>query len=128
MALKFDAIFCDDIRTEMNGKLILIGVYTSNIIAPLPQKLGVCVHLRFFSDTAGTHKITFKLSGPDGFAAEGDGQIETSRDNMNGSLSLPPVAADIKSEGDIEFWVGVDGQDQEIAGCIAVVNALTQSG
>jgi hypothetical protein len=56
-------IICDDIRQEINGKLMLIGVYTPNI--SIPQVPFVLPSLAFFqcfeSDRIGSFTIRMRL-------------------------------------------------------------------
>ncbi len=63
MSVHGTIIFCDDIRTENNGKLILIGVYGDSLIpAALPQALGLSVHVRLWDLPAGHHNFSVSVS------------------------------------------------------------------
>lgn len=61
MSYSLSTIFCDDVRIENNGKLILIGVYQEDLIpAVLPQILALSLWTRLSGVTEGTHDITLR--------------------------------------------------------------------
>jgi hypothetical protein len=57
------SIICDDVRTESNNKLIMIGVYTDKMtVEKAPFTLpSLCFYHAFKSDEAGTWPISFRL-------------------------------------------------------------------
>ena len=56
-------IMCDDVRTENNGKLIVIGVYTPNIGVPmLPMGFGkLSFVVAFTSDIVARHQMRAQI-------------------------------------------------------------------
>lgn len=55
-------ILCEDIRTEDNGKLIIIGVFASKVlISNAPSTLQLAVYFELVGLPAGTYDITVKL-------------------------------------------------------------------
>ena len=67
--VSFDyAVLCDDIRKEDNGKLILIGVYTGNIlVSTFPAHLGAAAYLHGFATSHGDFplEIRYRVECPD---------------------------------------------------------------
>ncbi len=79
MTTEFTAIFCDDIREETNGKLLLIGVYSGDLIpgaipSSFPLSLMVKAH-----GLNGKHKFRVTVTSP------GNNQVE-----MGGDIDVPP--------------------------------------
>lgn len=78
MTIEFTAIFCDDIREETNGKLLLIGVYSGDLIpgvvpGSFPLSLMVKAH-----GLTGKHKFEVTVTSP------GDNQV-----TMGGDIDVP---------------------------------------
>jgi hypothetical protein len=62
MTYSISTVFCDDIRVENNGKLILIGVYQEDLIpAFLPQMLGLSLWSRLDGVAKGSYDITLRV-------------------------------------------------------------------
>ncbi len=63
MAKFVDTIVCDDIRVEDNGKMIVIGIYSGDILAhDLNSPFTLCLWVRFFGLEPGPHKNTLVIS------------------------------------------------------------------
>jgi hypothetical protein len=79
--LRFDTtILCDDIRREDTGKLILIGVYQTNIVAShFPVELSLFVHAEGEVIEAGAVTATFTVEDDSG------GVLFRSRDHVRSS-------------------------------------------
>jgi hypothetical protein len=60
-------LVCDDVRVEDNGKLLVIGVYTPNIVLPgLPALLPTLALFHLWrADTAGQYPIQLRLGHPE---------------------------------------------------------------
>jgi hypothetical protein len=56
-------IICDEVRTEINGKSIIIGVYSGDIVmgGPPPGMLGLTFYIEFSLKNAGEHSLGFKV-------------------------------------------------------------------
>lgn len=75
--LRADSIFCDDIRVELNGKQILIGVYTGDILTTqFPVMLHLSVWCRVTGLPAGKHSFEFSLDVGNGNKIGLRGEIE----------------------------------------------------
>lgn len=60
-------VICDEIRQEITGKEILIGVYSGGInVSAYPAMLRVGLWLEFSQDDAGTTKWEIKIESPSG--------------------------------------------------------------
>jgi hypothetical protein len=58
------ALLCDDVRHEFNGKQIIIGVYGDNILVPsLPTSITLCLWMRFKAPSAGAYVIDWSVIG-----------------------------------------------------------------
>lgn len=57
------ALICDDIRREITGKDILIGVYAGDLIVPaVPFTFPLTVWCELSPDDTGPHKVFVRLS------------------------------------------------------------------
>jgi hypothetical protein len=78
------AVVCDDIRTELNGKDILIGCYNDTIVIPsVPSVLpSLFFRLLFKSEFSGTSKFNLTLFDPEGKTVFGTlGEMFVVREN-----------------------------------------------
>ena len=59
-------LVCDDVRVENNGKLLLLGVYTPNIVLPgIPAQLPTLALFHLWrADTAGQYPLQLRLRHP----------------------------------------------------------------
>ena len=56
-------VVCDDIRREITGKDILIGVYAGNIVVPqFPFKIRLAFWVEYEAERAGEHIIKLRLT------------------------------------------------------------------
>lgn len=69
-------VFCDDIRQEYNGKLILIGVYSGEIRFNPPLVQPIATWIQIFGLPAGDHKATANVTYDNGQNAVVLGTIE----------------------------------------------------
>lgn len=88
-------MICDDIRQEMNGKFILIGIYGKAIVPnALPARLGLSLWLELEDVRAGNHEVQMHIVCDAGEALiNADMSIESSDDDGYGALPfrLPPI-------------------------------------
>lgn len=103
------AVFCDDIRREMTGKDILIGVYSGHLLVqrfPAPVVLAIWMPFERVGDAEGKIPIEFRMLGAaDNNRAIGYGSIEIMVSNMSdvGALSLPALAVMLDRPGRLVF-------------------------
>lgn len=107
-------IFCDDIREESSGKLIIIGLYAKDIVlaTPLPVTLPKLCFLTRLNGGSGEHEVKHSLKTPEGKELLNDmtpGKIQASPTGMgNLVVNVAPFVAD--KEGRYEYSVIIDGE------------------
>jgi hypothetical protein len=103
------AVFCDDIRREVNGKEILIGIYPADLLLPrfpAPVVLAIWVPFERVGNAQGKIPIEFRmLDATDNNRPIGYGSIEITLSGTTdtGSLSLPALAAMLNHPGKLIF-------------------------
>jgi hypothetical protein len=106
-------IICDDVRKEVTGKDILIGVYGSHILVPsLPVQLPVAIWLEVIPNATGHFQLDARLRIP---GSPLEMRIRLMAEVADGSEPLafsgPPVLCDVGEAGDIT--VAVKSADQD---------------
>lgn len=103
----FHPIICDDVRKEINGKEILIGVYVGEIIVQkIPAMLNLSVWIPFLGHSIGAAPIEFKVIGPHEVEySQGAGQLNVVRTDLLGSMAIVGVVCHIQSAGTIKFMI-----------------------
>lgn len=94
-------IICDDARREDNGKDILIGVYSGDIIVPsFPAALGLSFWFEYSFDRPGVQDIKFRVVTDRGTELFGVGfKVQVEGQNQSGSFSVGPVAIPMTDPG-----------------------------
>lgn len=117
--LRFEILFCDDVRQEANGKHILIGVFGTDILpSRLPGVLPLAFYLRIFGMTKGDHqfKITIATEAGD-WQAEIDGKTTVIDDTTASVFPFGAMPVQIQKPGGIVAKISIDGSNpQEIGG------------
>lgn len=114
-------IVCDDIRQESNGKLILIGVYSDDIIVPsIPTNIALCflIQIRMMSNQPVNAKL--RVTDPSG-TTSGEGllnlsSISDSSEVITKSISMPALAINIPHVGKISIYWSNSGEDFALIG------------
>ena len=120
MTASFDTIFCDDIRVENTGKLILVGVYGTDIILGLPENpIPLAIWVRFFGLNPGTHKntISFRFNGE--LVADFSGEIIATEDSIPQAW-LNGVVFNFNEEGTLQSTITFDDGTEIVASPISV--------
>ena len=89
-------IVCDDIRTEANGKQIVIGVYASSMEVPsFPARLLLAYLVRLTSKKAVDIVLEIRLLDKNGTVGiNAGGTIKIEKANTLTSLAIPQVTAE----------------------------------
>jgi hypothetical protein len=99
------AFICDDVRQEINGKLLFIGVYNDEIQIPsFPASLRLTLVLVLTNDEAKTYDMELEttLGGQQILGVEG--QIESIKTGKAfAPLQLPPLQFDKEGEFRVKF-------------------------
>jgi hypothetical protein len=76
------ALVCDDVRNEISGKEILIGVFADNVfVGVLPVNLIVCLYLRVRFGRSDLSAVKFRVLAPNGIQVTPEASL---------SLPAPP--------------------------------------
>lgn len=111
------ALFCEDVRREDNGKLILIGMFGRNIGVPsFPASIGIQCALIIEVEKPGPSKLEFEIRFNGEPKGKGRGvaeHVETGR----AILSTPfLMIGEIEESGTLSLAVAEEGQEfREIA-------------
>jgi hypothetical protein len=124
-------VVCDDIRREISGKDILIGVYGSGInVASFPSPLALAFWMQFDSSdaTPSPIMIEFQLVGENDtkFAALGV-QLMITKAGL-GTIALPAIPLSLQIPSDLMLQMRQPGEEWETVGTVRVdkgpVNSL----
>jgi hypothetical protein len=67
MSTNASLIICDDVRVEFNGKVIMIGVYTGDMLIPAEPFIASQLYFFFYIDTPideSPNKVTLEVTMP----------------------------------------------------------------
>lgn len=105
-------IVCDDVRQEINGKQILIGVYTSDIIT---NNVGVTLYLtvwtEYTSDKAGNESVHFRFIYNKKAVAGVQINITVNDPGSITGLATPRLPLQIPSAGELIIEMSSDGKN-----------------
>jgi hypothetical protein len=109
------AILCDDVRTEINGKPFLIGVYLKTIVVQgFPANINVCIWIQFSPEELGSYAGEIRLIDKSNHLLL-SGQFTIDVKEMGSSvMSVPKTAIALGSEGDYELQWKYRGGDWEV--------------
>ena len=105
MSISINAIICDDLRKEDNGKLIAIGIYTNDILLSNPEiQNAFSIWLKVEGLEEGNHKhdLVFSQNGEELIKFNG---IFYSDGNDVINAILHQVPFKFKSEGSLEISI-----------------------
>lgn len=115
-----DAIICDQIRQEANGKLIAIGIYTDVMEVPEVPTQGVfTIWLRFIGLKAGSYQNTLIAKMNDVAITEADATlVSNGKPTINAFAFGFPVQ--ITETGILSFEVKFGDDDPILAAALTV--------
>jgi hypothetical protein len=98
------AVICEQIRKEVNGKDILIGVYSADlIVASFPAIVPLSFWLMLFADRPGPLALEFRILGVDGAAIAGFDASGDITAKGFGTLSAPILPVPLSGPGSLKF-------------------------
>lgn len=101
------ALFCDDIRHESNGKQILIGVYTGDILpTQFPALFSVSIWIAFerVNDIPGELPIEFRVINTQGSSlGYGSARLYLTEDPHDGAITLPGLPLQLTQPDTLTF-------------------------
>jgi hypothetical protein len=125
-----DALICDDVRFEMSGKLMLIGVYSSEInVDSFPQKIRIKLYVTFRA-LKSKSKLEFRLVD-DGVPQPpfSSVEVEAIRDNQLNLTQGVPITGpliEVEKRTVLAFEGRVDSGDWVPLSAV-LVSALAES-
>ena len=112
------ALICDDVRREFNGKEIIIGVYQDEIILEaLPATIELSLWMRLKMPDDKDHPAEFRAVDPQGTEVVRTPPLPLHAQRPQDQLSvvLPPAPLLLKAPGRLSFqWRLVGGEWAEI--------------
>lgn len=121
MTIQADVIFCDDVRSEANGKLIIIGMYQNDILLNRASgAIALSILVRLSSNEIGEFKNWLKVSlnGKELHSIEGTFSPESSKPENAFVLGLP---IEFKGSGDLVVDIAFEDGRVINAGSIPIV-------
>lgn len=113
-----EAVFCDDIRREDNGKMLLIGVYTEGVaVVAFPAGFSISVWLKLTGLPLGDSALSFRLmvNGVQHLTGTAPFQITDATKPLN--LFFPGLPINIDRTGRVEVDMSLsNGQAVGVAG------------
>ena len=126
------AVFCDDIRREVTGKEILIGVYSGDLLVsrlPAPVVLAIWVPFERVGNAEGKIPIEFRmLDAGENNKSLGYGSIEIALSDVSdaGALSLPALAIMLNRSGQLVFQLKQHDEPWQTVASLKVVEPPPQ--
>lgn len=108
----YKGIVCDDIRREISGKDIIIGVYQGAILVPrFPVNLLLSLWVHLDCAKPGTYQLNFRVMGPHD-VQYASGIIPTVFQSIEtGSVTISGAPLQIQVAGDIDFQLQEPGRE-----------------
>jgi hypothetical protein len=135
MRRSITAIFCDDVRQELNGKYILIGAYAGVMTVPsFPFFSRLVAVVTIDAPLSEVRRVTGRFVARAGGAEFGTGSfdLESPPDPNQSPLQtyvvFPPVMAPFSGEEILDLWVGVNDEDPVLGGSIKIVRVPPGAG
>lgn len=123
--MRFEVIFCDEVRLEFNGKHFLIGVYPADLVpALMPATLSLALWIRVYDYRVPAPKVAhITIVPPGGSPSVGlDLQVDGNRDDPKGPMVLATsrFMVETATYGDIDVFVAFDDEQRNLAGTLPV--------
>lgn len=130
MKLYADTIFCDDIRQEVTGKHLLIGVYSGQVLVHEgPSVVPISTWMKINGIAQGKHEFsvtaTFESPGrepvPSGVMS---GNMDVADTKFPFIMVFPPLPIGIEYDGELKLELTIDGLETVHAGTVNFVAAF----
>lgn len=104
------AIVCDDIRHEVTGKQIIIGVYNTDMrLQALPVTITLCLWAQVENLRASDSKFEFRCDLAGKTVVSGDIGIKLPEGSTRASLPIGPFPVTIEKAGKLRFSLKFEG-------------------
>jgi len=105
MTVAVDVVFCDEIRTEVTGKIIAIGVYGNELIVHNPDgQVFLTLWVRFLGLEPGVHENRLCLHFNDELVLEAEGEIDVNQSGVH-QVFLQGVALKFVEDGILKLSI-----------------------
>ena len=126
------AVICDDVRREITGKSILIGVYSEDITVPaLPSTLALHLWTQIRLENKEELQLGFRVRGASGehLTQEMLGPLKPPGDERLANVVFGPIVFTVHTEGVIKFeWRLANLAWEEAAHLILKKGTVTPDG
>lgn len=127
MPSKIHTVFCDDIRREDNGKMILIGVYMDDLVpSSIPLTFPLSLWVTFKSEEADAGKLSIILTLPGGKHVKMHADMEEMPAGSNVSFIFGGVPVEIREPGMITVQLQFADDEPIDAGSLIVTPPPSQ--
>lgn len=100
MIAKTNAMFCESIHYETNGKFILVGVLSGNLQTNASQlSEEFCAFINFHDLTEGDHNIELRLVGPDKKPTTNSFKVSIPEGNSQACIQINGIPFEAKKSG-----------------------------
>ncbi len=119
------AIFCDDIRQEHNGKVILIGIYQGALATPsFPLSVLIATYVDVRGLDEGTHRTKivaeYVANGEVVQLATLESDVEVTDGDLPTILQGSGMNLSVEQPGVLNIWLSVDGDRPRIIDTLKV--------
>jgi hypothetical protein len=130
MPRQVSAILCEDVRQEINGKLILIGAFTGRMAVPqFPFVAKLCGVLKINTPVELDRTITIVVSGRNSGAEFARAEFVLDASMVSGAafeleetfLVMPPFPAPLSGPDILEVFASVGDEEPACAATLHVV-------
>jgi hypothetical protein len=110
-----NCILADDVRTEITGKAILIGVYSGDILlSALPAQLQVCLWIQLKYETPGDWNLSIEFNLLDEKVAEIGASTTIEDVSQLSTFATPPLPLIVQKEGSLIGKISFNGGHNRI--------------
>ncbi|HEY8581195.1 MAG TPA: hypothetical protein VIL72_15005 [Beijerinckiaceae bacterium] len=104
-------LLCDDVRKEINGKDILVGVYGGDVIAAdFPAVLTLSLYVEIATGAGGERRMRVRISHESSVRVEWSGALSLPPDQVVG-VGVPAAPVTCPQPGELRIDVAFDDED-----------------
>ena len=105
--MKFaNVIVCDEVRIENTGKYIIIGVYSSNIVAPaFPAELLLSIWSQFYVNRNGDMDVELRVLANNKEITRGTGKFKITNYKEIVTSVFNGIPLQVQGEGMLKFQI-----------------------
>ena len=115
-------ILCDEVRTEDNGKAILIGVYPHNIIVKqFPTRMTITAWLQFMTGRTNEAQIEIRVIDENrAVKMSGGGEVKVEDAALPATVTLAGILLEFTNPGKLIFQIKERGKKWQTVNTFAV--------